>query len=313
MKQLLLILTFPLLFLTACQEKGATRKSSSSSQLQCNLNQNFYYQPGCPGFCQSYPTHAMCYSSNTGGTTGTTTGTTVGGTSGGTTGIITNPFDQVASSAVNSNWGVKYPGGVPSGSCSAPYNPSGINFTPYNTRKATMTIVGKSFYSPASGVAANYTNTSSLLKSVSGAQTLFSTDAALKVRFKVIQQPETSNASPYCYGRASGASIPGYTKLQFNVQLVGTRANGTTETEPLGTYTIGVNSCTPAIDLSSYASAYPGGVYLVVGSVRGNQGPVNFDYWTIGFNSSSSFADIRTQDCWVLDVEVAADGTKTFD
>jgi hypothetical protein len=176
-----------------------------------------------------------------------------------------------------------------------------------------MTIVGKSFYSPASGVAANYMNTSSLLKSVSGAKTLFSTDAALKVRFKVIQQPETSNASPYCYGRASGASIPGYTKLQFNVQLVGTRANGTTETEPLGTYTIAVNSCTPAIDLSSYASAYPGGVYLVIGSVRSNQGPVNFDYWTIGFNSSSSFTDVRTQDCWVLDMEIAADGTQTFD
>jgi hypothetical protein len=305
MKHLPLVFAFPLLLLTACQEKGTSRKSSSTSPLQCSNQNDYFYKAGCPGYCQMYPTNPTCYG---GGTTGGTTGTTTGGTTGG----VTNPFPQVPSNPVNSNWGVKYPGGVPAGSCSATFNPSGISFTPYETRKATMTIVGKSFYSPASAVAANYLNTSSLLRSVSGARSLFSTDSTLKVRFKVIQQPESSNASPYCYGRNSGPSIPGYTKLQFNVQLVGTRSDGTIETEPLGTYTIGVNSCTPAIDLSSYASTYPGGIYLVVQSVKSNQGPVNYDYWLYGFNNSESFTDVRTQDCWVLDVEVAADGTKTF-
>jgi hypothetical protein len=176
-----------------------------------------------------------------------------------------------------------------------------------------MTIVGKTWYNPADSVASQYMNTSSSLRSVQGARQLFSTDSVLKVRFKAIQQPESSSSSPYCYGRSTGASIAGYTKLQFSVTLVGVRANGSTETEPLGTFNIDVNSCTTAIDLSSYASTYPGGIYVRVESVRGNQAyfPSNYDY--AGFRDVNSFSDIRSQDCWVLDIEVAADGTKTFD
>ena len=50
-----------------------------------------------------------------------------------------------------------------------------------------------------------------------------------------------------------------------------------------------------------------------VQAVKGNQAyyPANYDFY--GFRDVASFSDIRSQDCWVLDVEVAADGTKTFD
>ncbi|MFP5386072.1 MAG: hypothetical protein ACLGHN_08345 [Bacteriovoracia bacterium] len=324
MKHLPLFLVFSLLFLTSCLEKS-TKKSSNlncstgsnywsvpgcpgytgnplstggttGGTTQCS-GTNYYYYPGCPGYCSQNPTNPAC-------------GTSTGGTTGGTT---TNPYPNYPSNNVTPNWGVKYPGGVPAGSCTPAYSPSGISYTPYETRKATMTIVGKTWYNPADPVAPNYMNTSSLLRSVTGARQLFSTDSVLKVRFKVVQQPESSSASPYCYGRQTGSSIAGYHKLQFNVQLVGMRANGTTDSEPIGTYTVGVNSCTPAIDLSSYASTYPGGIYLIVQSAKGNQAYFPNNYDSYGFRDVDSFVDIRSQDCWVLDVEVAADGTKTFD
>lgn len=312
----LLFFIFSVISLTACQEKS-TNKTSSNTNALC-IGTGYYTVPGCPGYvnpnnsCIGAAYYQPGCPGHTGGTTsgGTATG---GSTSGGTTGS-TNPYTSVPSNSVTPNWGVKYPGGIPSGSCSDSYEPSGINFTPYETRKATMTIVGQTWYSPyPSTIAGNYMNTSSLLKNVTGARQLFSTDSTLKVRFKVIQQPESTSSSPYCYGRMPGASIAGYTKLQFNVQLRGVRANGVQVTEPIGTYTVGVNSCTPAIDLSSYASTYPGGIYLIVDSVKGNQGyfPANYD--DFGFRDVDSFVDIRSMDCWVLDVEVAADGTKTFD
>lgn len=317
MKYLPFIFIFSLMFLTACQE-SSSKKSSSN---KCDGNN--YYNYGCPG-------NPLSTGGTVSGTTGTNPncignayytvpgcpgypGTTTGTTTGGSTGGTTNPFPNYPSQGVTPNWGVKYPGGVPSGSCSSAYAPSGISYTPYETRKATMTIVGKTWYNPADPVAPNYMNTSSLLRSVNGARQLFSTDSVLKVRFKALPQPQSSSSSPYCYGRATGAAIAGYTKIMFNVTLVGVRANGSTDTEPLGTHTIGVNSCTPAIDLSSYASTYPGGIYLRVESVRGNQAyyPANYDYY--GFRDVDSYSDIRSMDCWVLDVEVAADGTKTFD
>jgi hypothetical protein len=323
---ILFMLALMSLVLMGCQEKS--KKSSSSSQQSaycvqypysqgcygattagtvggttggqnCSYGNNNFTMPGCPGYCQTNPTNPYC-----GGTTGTTTGSTTGGT---------NPYPQYPSGSVTPNWGVKYPGGVPAGSCVSAYAPSGVSYTPYETRKATMTIVGKTWYNPADAVAPNYTNTTNLLKSVTGARQLFETDSVLKVRFKVIPQPESSNASPYCYGRNSGSSIAGYTKLSYNVQLVGRKADNTTVTEPVGTFTTGVNSCSPAIDLSPYVSQYPNGVYLIVQAVKGNQAyyPANYDFF--GFRDVSSFSDIRSMDCWVLDVEVAADGTKTFD
>ncbi len=319
-----------------CQEKS--KKSSSSSQQSAYCMQNPYAQgcygattagttggttnqtcfqstnnywsmPGCPGFCQNYPTHPNCAGTTSGGTTsGSTTGSTTGGGS--------NPYPQYPSNGINQNWGVQYPPNniPPQGNCAAAVSPSGINYTPYETRKATMALAGKTFYSPASANAGNLTNTSSILKSVNTARTLFETDSVLKVRLKPRPQPENTSSSPYCYipSYQKMSSVAGYTKLEFNVVLVGRRANGTEDQEPLGTFMVGVNSCTPAIDLSSYTSTYPDGIYLIVQSVRSNQGVYPNDYPQNGFTNSNTFTDVRSMDCWVLDVEVAADGTKTF-
>jgi hypothetical protein len=240
---------------------------------------------------------------------GSTTGSTTGGTTGPTNTCPTCPTTNLG------GWTGKYPGGVPSGSCSTAVAPSGATYTPYETRKASMTIVGKSWYNPADSVAPNYMNTSAILKSVTNARSFFETDSVLKVRFKVRPQPESSSASPYCYGRNTGSAIAGYHKLQFNVTLVGVMANGTVETDtvPGAPFEIGVNSCTPAIDLTSAASRYPGGIYLRVESVRGNQLYIPNNYEQYGFRDVNGFSDVRTQDCWSLDVEVAADGTKTFE
>lgn len=289
-------------YASGCNPYGTTTAGTvggTTGGQNCTYGNNNFTMPGCPGYCQTNPTHPYC-----GGSTGTTTGTTTGGT---------NPYTNYPSNSVTPNWGVKYPGGVPGGSCASAYSPTGVSYTPYETRKATMTIVGKTWYNPADPVAPNYTNTTSLLRSVNGSRQLFETDSVLKVRFKVVPQPESSSSSPYCYGRQFGSSIAGYTKLSYNVQLVGRRADNTTETEPVGTFTTGVNSCSQAIDLSPYVSQYPNGIYLIVQAVKGNQAyyPANYDFF--GFRDVDSFSDIRTQDCWVLDVEVAADGTKTFD
>jgi len=335
MKLIPLICVFLMaLTLIGCQEKTSKKSSNNYNNAYC-IGQNYYtvagcpgyanntggltggdqavcFQStsnywnmiGCPGYCQNYPAHTSCTS---GGVSGGVTGGGIGGN--------INPFPQYPSSAIYQNWGVQYPGGVPSGECSAAYSPTGITFTPYETRKATMSIQGKTFYSPASAVATQYLNTSSILKNVTNARTLFQTDSVLKVRFKPRPQPENTQSSPYCYipSYTRMSSVAGYTKLAYSVVLVGTRANGSTQQEPIGNFTTGVNSCTEAIDLSSYASQYPGGIYLIVQSVRGNQGLYPSDYAQNGFKNSNTFSDIRSMDCWVIDVEVAADGTKTFD
>ena len=140
------------------------------------------------------------------------------------------------------------------------------------------------------------------------------TDSVAKVRFKVKPQPEAAQTTDTCYGRNMPASsIAGYTKLQFNVTLRGVRADDSTGEEPLGTQTVGVNSCSPAIDLSSYVSQYPKGIYLVISNVKGNQGTWPSDYHTNGFKNSNTYMNVRTFDCWTMDLEVSADGTKTFD
>jgi hypothetical protein len=332
----------PILFLLAlmslivgCQESSKKSRSSSSQSAYCVQNPyaqgcygavnagttggqqqacfqsttNYWSMPGCPGFCQNAPTHPNC--------AGTTTGTT-GFTAGGVTGGTSNPFPNNPSNPIYANWGVHYPpsGLPPQGNCSAAFSPSGINYTPYETRKATMSIQGKTFYNPSSSIASEYLNTSSLLRSVNGATQLFSTDAILKVRFKVLPQPENSATSPYCYIPAykKMSKIPGYTKLQYNVELWGrTSESSPFVRETLGSFNTTVNNCTPAIDLSSYTSTYPGGIYLVVQGVRSNQGPTDINYTQLGFGGSNSFTDVRSMDCWALDVEVAADGTKSFD
>src|SRR5690606_8428350 len=105
---------------------------------------------------------AECVYTNTclgGGTTGNTTtgGTTTGTTTGSTTG--------------NTDWGHLYPGGIPTGSCSAPTG-SG-----YNTRTGLITSSkAYSFYKPSDPITLNYLNTTSTLKTESGALAFFGTD-----------------------------------------------------------------------------------------------------------------------------------------
>jgi hypothetical protein len=292
---------FILLFALAGCIDTSTKKSTS------NTNNSAY--------CAQYPYAQGCL--------GTTTGTTGGGSNYCTTNPTAwgcpgyqspgeNPYTQVPSVPVNPNWNVHYPGGVPQGSCTAAADPMGFP-NAYDTRKGTITLAGGYWYNPSSAEAPNYMNTSSLLKSVPGAKMFFMTDSMVKVRFKVHPQPDSANSTSVCYGRVTGQStIAGYTKLKFNVQVVGVRADNTTVTEPLGYYTVGVNSCSPGIDLSSFKSMYPNGIYVIISDVRANQGQYPADYSTKGWTNSDSYSLVRSGDCWSMDLEVAADGTKTF-
>lgn len=339
MKYMPLVFVLGLMFLTGCQEKSSktttvscignnyflpgcpgynqystggqtsgttsgttTGGTTGSTNNTCYQGNNYYYLQGCPGFCQYYPTHASCSS---GGTTGSTTGGTTGGST-------TNPYPQTPSSVLYTNWGVKYPGGVPSGSCSQSYSPTGVTFTPYATRSATITMAGHDNYDPTNVETQNAYNTSSILKTVNQAKTLYSTDAILKVRFKPKPQPDSALSPTACYGRLTGqSSTPGYTKLMFTVNVVGWDANNNRSIEPVGVYTVGVNSCSQGIDLSSFASRFPNGMYVQISDIYANQNC----WWdnNTGFNSCNAFKLVREADCWSMDIEVAADGTKTFD
>lgn len=322
-KSFILILSFMTLLLTACQEKAATKKSSSSSNnLSCS-GQLYWTTPGCAGYCQYNPT--AC-----GSTTGSTTGTTTGTTTGGVNNCMISPYSfqcycqtyptatgcASGVGATNPNWGVMYPptGSAPDDSattCSS-YLPSGVTQA-YEPRKGTVTVTGGQWYNPASG-ASNLYNTSTTLKSVAQAKLFYQTDSMLKVRFKVRAQPHAANTTNTCYGRATGQSyIAGYHKLKFNVNIVGVRADNTTGEDFLGVIEGHVNSCTPAIDLSPYVGMYPGGVYLKITDVQSNQGTWPSNYSTYGFRDGNTWKTVRQADCWTLDIEVAADGTKTFD
>lgn len=332
-KASLLCLTLLSLLIAGCSEKKS-EKSSNTSSSSNNLCEggSYYTSPGCGGYCLANPTASGC-SGVTGGTSG-----------GGSTASCNPPaanqqsvcanfclyYPQAngcvngvncvysptasgcggSSTPVNPNWGVHYPGGVPSGTCSPTYSVGSSSL--YETRKGTVTIVGGSWYNPSASEASNYLNTSSLLKSVSGSKTFFLTDSLLKIRFKVKPQPDAAQSSTMCYGRNMPAStIPGYTKLQFSVKLVGQRADNSWGEEPLGSFVVGVNSCSDGIDLSGYKSMYAKGVYVVVSDVKANQNC----WWdsSTGFTSCNAFKSVRTFDCWQMDFEVAADGTKSFD
>ena len=323
----------------------------------CFQGQNYTQMPGCPGYCQQNPTNPAC---------------TNGGPTGGTG---TNPYPNYSSSFIEKNWQVKYPY-VPSLQCSEPFVPSGIDYTPYETRKGTVTVIGagfgpipgtnptqyknpadpKAWYDPNTYTALpSGDGTSERLRTLSGAKEFFWTDSTLKVRFKANLQPDSSQSNPICYGREPQAWIKGYTRLKFQVHLVGTKADGTTNEEYLGEFTIDINKCTPAINLANfnginYPSKYPNGIYLKIKNVRGNQNwspskqpflgygyyngqyqalygeEIAWDQWgfypkagdPVGngnpyYDGNSYMQAIRSNDCWSIDIEVAADGTKTFD
>jgi hypothetical protein len=339
MKQISLILVFSVMtLLVGCQEKSKSKSSSSSSDpYGCLTNP---YNPGCNGY-----TTAGTTSGATGGSNCTYYPYSYGcpgytGGSGG--GVIANPFPNYTSYYVDKNWQVKYPY-VPALNCSTPVAPSDINYTPYETRKGTVTVVGagfgagkdpndpKSWYDPNTYVAISADNTSPLLRNVTDAKKFFWTDSALKVRFKANLQPDSSQSNPICAGRVPNMNwIKGYSRIKFNLFLVGTKADGTTDPEVfLGEQTIDINNCSAPLNLANYnginyPSKYPEGIYLKIKSVRGNQNwspgtaAEQQAYDTYGFYPNTYYPGnsympaIRSNDCWSVDIEVAADGTKTF-
>lgn len=331
LRSLLIMLTFFILVLTGCQEKSSSKKSSNQNPYYCYQYPN---DPVCSGnnttggttgnynYCQMYPYAPGCYGGNT-------TGSSTGGTSG-TTNCSQNPFSfacycqtypratgcpSTGVGNVYPYWGVRYPPvvngvsqGIPPENCSAPQLPSGMTQA-HETRKGTVTIAGHKDYNLIEPEP--YLNTSSNLMTKSEAKQFFITDSYLKIRFKPNIQPELSMGDSICYGRASGQSTtPGYTKLTFYVNVYS--ANGAllrTINVPATT----INSCSQAYDLSNQIAASPAGIFITVRDVKANQ-----DCWWsdgptgTGFTNCNKFKDVRAADCWSMDIEVAADGTKTF-
>lgn len=223
----------------------------------------------------------------------------------------------------NPYWGMFYPpsGTPPAGSCSPTRLPSGQN-TALETRKGTITITGKgknssdpdTEYSPFSTDAPNYLNTSTLLKNVGDAKLFFLTDSVLKFRVKVNPEPESHGAAGVCYGRGSGAYLAGYTQLKYYVTVYGaTGNNGVTFLAKLGPYQTSVNNCSPAIDLSTYQESSPTGLIVAITEVMENKNCSGWSWNDTGWGACNSFNKIRSMECWSMEFEVAADGTKTFD
>ena len=232
----------------------------------------------------------------------------------------------------NPNWGMFYPPSntEPVGSCSATFVPTGLT-TALETRKATITIRGKgrtagdpvTDYSPFDPEAPNYLNTSPMLKSIDQAKVFFLTDSVLKLRVKVKAEPNASGSygtSAVCYGRKTGTYLPGYTKLQYTVKVYrATANNGAVYLGTVGTYETGVNNCSAAIDLSGFKENNPTGLFVVIDNVMENKNcttppPGASDtFWNdYGWSQCGMFNKVRSLECWSMEFEVAADGTKTF-
>jgi hypothetical protein len=105
---------------------------------------------------------------------GSTTGSTAGGTTGSYPG--TNPYPNYYSGYVDKNWMVHYPY-VPSISCTDATTPSGIDYTPHETRKGTITLKGQVNYDPASGQQF-FDTTSDLLQTTTKAKQFFWADSS---------------------------------------------------------------------------------------------------------------------------------------
>lgn len=394
MKHMSLIFVFALMtFVTGCQDSKTKKSSSSSSQLNCSANPSQYGCPSyCTYYPGGLGCNGSTTGSTTSGTTGSvdcSTPTNYFQNSScpgyaqcmsnpsvstscsnypGTTGGSTNPFPNYSSFYADKNWQVKYPYYPNSGinpttgemipviqNCPAPTTPSGISYTPYETRKGTVTVVGKgtknadpmSWYDPRSYNAISDDRTSPLLRNVDEALKFFYTDSRMRVRIKANLQPDSSSSNPYCYGRVTGqAWIKGYTRLRLDLYLIGvskdTNGNVTTYHTPellIPDMTIGINNCSSVLDLASfngpsgvvnYPSKYPDGFFLQIRNVRGNQNyspggtpgadsynrQMAYDQWGFWphqyYNGLDFTMPIRSNDCWSVDIEVAADGTKTF-
>ncbi len=316
---------------TAAGCGGTTTGGTTGGALNCSGNA-YWTTAGCAGFCSNYPSNSACGGTTTTG--GSTTGATCTTASSPLCSNYCSTFPSAlgclpngtncwispsaagcpgSSTALNPQWGKHYPGGEPSGSCSQTYSNS---TSALPVRQATITAASTYGYNPLT--ASNYLNTSAMLLNVQSAKTFFMTDSLLKVRVKVKPQQElTGNASPlFCYGRVRpGARIPGYTLLRYDVKVYGVSAsNSLSYLGTAGTFTTGVNSCSQAIDLSYFKEVSPTGVVITIDNVKANQ-----NCWPSSYNgyasctSDSHFTAVRSFDCWGVDLEVAADGTKTFD
>ncbi len=333
-----MLLTLVSLILMGCTQESTKIKSSVNTDPLC-IGAN-YYNPGCPGYgtgngttppgtctnptindktcvnyCTVHPTGTGCVNGVNCNIYPYAAGCPASGTG-------TNPFPRYGSTYVDKNWSVHYPF-IPSLNCAPATAPANISYTPYETRQGSITLAGKNSYDPASGQA-YFDTTSELLQSVDNARNFFWGDSTLKVRFKANLQPESANTTTVCPGRKTGvSSMKGYGRIKFDLYLVGKRGNGTVSTVGLGTKTIDINKCTSAINLSTYAEEFPNGIYLKISNVQGNQNwaPGIGDeayYDNYGFiypqnpHVQNTWKAIRDAECWSLDIEVAADGTKTF-
>lgn len=255
------------------------------------------------------PECVLTNSCTTGGSGGTGGGST-GGSGGGS-----NQPPYVGTVPYDPSWGDMYPGLsknlLEQNNCSASY---AIESSLYETRKVTVTASGEFSYDPTLPSIQSFTNTSIHLKSLERVQELLTTDALLKIRFKVKPEPEsTGTTNEVCFGRNSGSPSKGYTKVSFDVAVYGIKPFG--ETEEIATHSyskVQINNCTPALNLKDYKQMYPNGIYFVIRNVRSNTLFHPDDYLKNGFYSSDSMIRVQGTKCWSMDIEVAADGTKTF-
>lgn len=161
------------------------------------------------------------------------------------------------------------------------------------------------------------------------AQVLFATDSRLKLRFKVMPQPNTIGMNDeFCYGRNSGVADQfQYKKLKFNVRLRNivkttffifgiSSFTNTTVSSHYHTRTIGpldVGSLSEVIDLSLNRDDTSLGTVVEIANVRADS---ECQYHTAN-NDSARMAGacpaetlVREQSCWHLEMQVSTNETR---
>lgn len=247
--------------------------------------------------------------------TNTCTGGYTGGTGGGGGGTTRPPFTGTLPQ--DPHWGELYSGRskdlLERNNCTPSFH---TDSSIYDTRKVKITASGEYSYDPTLSDTRYFTNTSFHLKTLEGVQELLATDVMLKIRFKVKPEPEsTGTTNEVCYRRNKGSTSKGYTKLSFDVAIYRIESSGATteiHTEPFSF--VEINSCTRAFDLKPYKEMSPNGIYFVIRNVRSNTKSNDLpSYDKDGFYESYAMERVPGTKCWSMDIEVAADGTKTFD
>jgi hypothetical protein len=152
------------------------------------------------------------------------------------------------------------------------------------------------------------------------ASILFSSDSRLRVRFMAKTQPIPPSNQTYCYGRNTGAGIPPYGKLKFEIWLRDiTCSTGSTTSCASGNYQLGpryggpifvgpidVNNCSDVIDLGHLRNQSAFGTTIEVAAVKSDQ--------TCNANGTFCPAEknVRSQDCWQMTLQVVTDSTQDF-